>query len=420
MRKTEFPVGMLAIPARALIITIMRILLIVLALGALFLSWQQGWLGRLVTSVGGPRLEVLSPADAPNLADRIATRVTTERLRLNVPPLAADEEVEKWVLDAVKAGAKDPTSIAQRVRDTWPQYQDVRVVQTSSVFADGVLGNIGAWPDAKVPELTHLCVVVTPGKYGIGHEVTVLAGARLPLFSPEALSDPKQTKFYNTCTLCSHGQPCQIPPNVRAFKLRCEACRQIYAMLAADSEGKFRYVNEFLTGYTPPTPVPPAQTKLAELMAIWRAETWRCRYIRDVGDDDSDAWQTAEETQTLGQGDCEDSAILLADWLLARGFQTRVVIGTYDAARGPHAWVVVRLDGNDYLLESTEFPFNMQRPPLQEEAGSRYKPELLFDRLAIFIPKINAKWHGDYWAEETWERVTTKSPAPVKHAQASR
>jgi hypothetical protein len=236
----------------------------------------------------------------------------------------------------------------------------------------------------------------------------VVLGERLPLFAPEALADQKQEKFYSVCTLCKQGQACQIPRHSRSLSLECPHCHRVYAMVAADSHGRFRYVNEYLTGYEPPAHYPAGQTKLAELMSIWRAVASGCRYTPDAGDDDNDAWQTARETQALGTGDCEDSSILLADWLLARDFQARVALGRY-AERGGHAWVVVRLDHEDYLLESTEGASNAQRPPLLSEVGSRYVPELLFDHLAFFIRTQPADlWNGDFWSEDTWQRVVPR------------
>jgi predicted transglutaminase-like cysteine proteinase len=251
--------------------------------------------------------------------------------------------------------------------------------------------------------------VAQQGAFGLGWSITVLVGQRLPLFTPEALGDPKQEKFYSICGLCGKGQACQIPRHLRSLSLECPQCQRIYAMVAADTHGQFRYVNEYLTGYAPPAHYPRGQSKLAELMAIWRAVTSECRYTPDAGDDDNDAWQTAQETQALGTGDCEDSSILLADWLLSRGFRARVALGRY-AERGGHAWVVVRLDDQDYLLESTEGTSRAQRPPLLSEVGSRYVPELLFDRLALFIrTQPNEPWNGDFWSEATWQRVAPRA-----------
>jgi len=394
----------------------MRLQALITTVGALFLSLQQGWLSNAAAWWGGVSAGRYAPADTPTLQGQIITTVLTERQRLGVSPLMPDPVVQHWLVNQVRSGESDPDLIAQSARRAWPQYQEVMVVQTSSLIADGILRRIAAWPDVGMRDVSHFCVVVEPGSLGLGWNATVLAGLRLPMFSPEALDDPKQDKFYSTCTLCNHGQPTKVPRHARSFSLKCPLCDRVYAMLAADSHGRFRYVNEYLTGYAPPARFPRGQTKLAELMTIWRAVVRQCHYLSDAADDDKDAWQTAEETQALGLGDCEDSSILLTDWLLVRGFRARVAIGRY-AERGAHAWVVVQLDGKDYLLESTEYPVSTQRPPLLKEVGSRYVPELLFDRLAIFIrKKPDSLWNGDFWGEKTWQRVVSR-PAPSKEAK---
>lgn len=65
-----------------------------------------------------------------------------------------------------------------------------------------------------------------------------------------------------------------------------------------------------------------------------------------------DVWQTSRYSYRRKAGDCEDHAILLADWLIQMGYDARVVIGTnyLDA----HAWVVVFKDGKEYFIEATK------------------------------------------------------------------
>src|SRR5205823_5794993 len=157
--------------------------------------------------------------------------------------------------------------------------------------------------------MTHLAATAERPAVGLGWSATVLVGQRLPMFTPEALNSSKKDKFYSICALCKRGHACEIPHESRSISLECPHCHRVYAMLAADTQGQFHYANEYLTGYAPPAHYPAGQSKLAELMAIWRAVAAGCRYVPDAGDDDNDAWQTAKETQALGQGDCEDSAI---------------------------------------------------------------------------------------------------------------
>jgi hypothetical protein len=378
----------------------MRLLLSLLVVVVGFLSWQLGLL-QAVFGFGFP------PETPATLEDRIASDLLTSRQLKGMPPLTADHELQGWLLTAPQARSGDPDTISRIVRQTWPQYQDVRVLRTYSLFEDEVLERINEWAEDGGGELSHLSVALKPGWGGIGTGVTVVAGTRLPVLSAEALADAQQSRFYTTCLLCRKGQPCQISREARMFQLRCQHCLKVYGSMAADTQGKYHAVNEFLTGYMPPNSILPGASKVAELMAIWQASTQMCRYLTDGRQDDAEAWQFPEETATLRQGDCEDSALLLTDWLLAREFQARVVIGAYETKRTAHAWVVVRLEGNDFLLESTEVPFGLQRPPLVRELGARYVPELLFDRHAIYAPRNpTGAPRGDYWGEAAWERVT--------------
>jgi hypothetical protein len=390
-------------------------------LAAVFVYWQEDWLATAFTDANDTSEATVAAPGSFALADRIAAHMKIKRELRGVPNLLPDPELQRWLLDLAKSGTTGSDAIVQRMSQAWPQYQDVKVVQTYSLQADEILGRIDEWRDGGLPELTHYCAVIAPGTFHIGSRVTVLAGLRLPLFSPEALDDRKQDRFYATCTLCNQGQLCQISRHSGTLKLQCESCGQIYGMLAADTGEHFHYVTDFLTGYAPTIQYPPGQSKLAELMAIWRAETERCRYLPDGGNKGNESWQTSNETYLRRRGEREDLAILLADWLLARGFQARVVIGSDAATRDARAWVVARLDGKDYLLEASEFPFNLQVPPLLSDVGSRYVPELSFDRQAIFVPKQpDAASIGDFWANDTWQRVATTRVDSPPREQASR
>jgi transglutaminase superfamily protein len=93
---------------------------------------------------------------------------------------------------------------------------------------------------------------------------------------------------------------------------------------------------------------------------IWR---WVCREITYVGDLGSQGtrefWQFPSETIALRQGDCEDSAVLLASLLLAAGvspFCVRVVIGSIKIAGDliPHVWTIYKDEKGIWrILETT-------------------------------------------------------------------
>ena len=62
-------------------------------------------------------------------------------------------------------------------------------------------------------------------------------------------------------------------------------------------------------------------------------------------------WQNSRQAYLHTRGDCEDHAIILADWLIALGHDARVVLGNHRG--GGHAWVVLFQDGREMILEAT-------------------------------------------------------------------
>jgi hypothetical protein len=119
------------------------------------------------------------------------------------------------------------------------------------------------------------------------------------------------------------------------------------------------------------------------------------RHIRYNFDKDrqgyEDFWLFPDETLSLGIGDCEDSAILLAALLLAAGispFCVRVILGKmYDAngvLLGQHAWTVYQDEGGVWrLLEATldTVPSALPAADAMARPGGRqiYWPEFCFN-----------------------------------------
>ncbi|MDZ4287955.1 MAG: hypothetical protein U0984_08345, partial [Prosthecobacter sp.] len=71
-------------------------------------------------------------------------------------------------------------------------------------------------------------------------------------------------------------------------------------------------------------------------------------------------------------------------------------------------------EGQEYLLESTEGRPDPANPPLVSRVGSRYVPEVMFDRFAIYVRAIPGQpWKGDYWSTAAWARVEPRKGSPV-------
>jgi hypothetical protein len=256
-------------------------------------------------------------------------------------------------------------------------------------------------------ETTRVAIHVNKLGAGLGYQGLIITGRSLVDFSPEVVNERKQDTFFTTCPHCSYQHLCKVALDQRGIDMECTQCLLSYGVLAADNRGQFRYVNEFLTGYEPPAFFSYGSDVLHEMYTVWGAVAKHCAYTKDGGklNNKRDAWQTALETQTTMRGDCEDSSVFLADWLLARGHQVRVALGHF-GDMGGHAWVICRVDGVDYLLESTEAPPSADKPPYVSDVGARYVPDTLFDRDAIYVrAKPKERFGGDYWSTKAWIKV---------------
>ncbi|HPN55431.1 MAG TPA: transglutaminase domain-containing protein [Candidatus Omnitrophota bacterium] len=138
---------------------------------------------------------------------------------------------------------------------------------------------------------------------------------------------------------------------------------------AKSTDGQVYPSNAYLVGFIP------FRTRQYWLPLL--AVSLRVRYTRD--DEitvNEDIWQTGPETYLRMAGDCEDHAILLADWMTSLGYDTRVVVGLFQGEL--HAWVELFKDGKEYLLEATD-KSSRRRYPLVA-FHPEYVPIFMFDR----------------------------------------
>ena len=379
-------------------------------------GWLSGWQMRIkeMVATSGPpytparfRIDLVDQVNYARTADRMA-------------PLKVDPEMEAWLTKHYPTlDLADLDKVTAKVQEGMPRYFRVSVCSASSPSLRELLQRFHEYVHRDQPEMTHLAVAVRTKAAGLVHEAMLVVGQRLQDFTPEALTDAKEnTPFFSVCVHCKQPHFMSLSNQQRSMALECPKCRKKYAVIAADTKGRFRYVNEFLTGYSPPATFPKNESRVQQLFTIWSAVHTNCRYTNDPGakangkyakKEQLDSWQFADETQRLQKGDCEDSSIYLADWLMSRGFQVRVALGRY-GDMGGHAWCVVKIEDREYLIESTEGKPDPSNPPLASQVGSRYVPEVLFDRYAMYVPSSsNRTWKGDYWSPKSWVRIEPRS-----------
>ena len=338
----------------------------------------------------------------------VVDRINYARAPAKRPLIKVDSELETWLRAIANTiNTDDLKSLVTRIQDRFPRYLEVSVTANHSTRLRDMAGMFDDFSYQSEAQVNNVAIAVRRVSPTRGYEAIIVSGQRLDDFSPEALTQHKASNFFAVCTHCQYPHACTISAGQRGVILECPRCKRVFGVLASDDAGRFRYVNEYLTGYAPPCYFEDEGEKLHQMYTIWSAVVNGCTYQSDATElnPNRDSWQTSLETLTLGHGDCEDSSILLADWLISRGFQVRVAVGRYGDL-GQHAWCVVKLDGVDYLLESTEGPPDPTKPPYVSDVGARYVPETLFDRDALYVrAKPGARFEGDYWSSKNWIRV---------------
>jgi hypothetical protein len=157
------------------------------------------------------------------------------------------------------------------------------------------------------------------------------------------------------------------------------------------------FVNHYLVGYAPfPTE------------NLWMPHyiiSMRLKYQLDADQYGGfkEVWQNSREAFYNTRGDCEDHALALSDWLIEMGVDARVVLGSYK--NEGHAWVVVFLDGNAYLLESTSKQKNRswQHYPLAQ-FESNYHPKYMFNRDYFWLNNgsiYTTRYEGKNWIKKS-------------------
>ncbi len=371
-----------------------------------WLTDSQHWMHSVISNEAGS-------FNGREVEGRIATQLFSARHVADQKPLKPDPELREWLNQRIEKGTMgDLNTLIASVQMQFPNYVRLAVCTLQSPSVEDLLQKAFEWSNQTEKCFTHQAIIASAKAVRLGFECVIVTGQRLRDFQPSELAHGYDN-FYIMCPLCRRGQACEVPPLMRSVSLECPHCRRPYAMLAVDTKGRYRHVNEFFTGYAPPARFPAGISRLNEMLIIWNSVVQSIRYVLDTadGNEKNDAWQTAAETRKLGSGDCEDSSIYLADWLIARGFDARVAVGHY-AERGGHAWVIVQLEGSTYLLESTNPDVNTSRPPLVEDVGSRHVPDCTIDREGFYTRRNpSAPWDGDYWSQAKWQRVI---PNPIK------
>jgi hypothetical protein len=162
---------------------------------------------------------------------------------------------------------------------------------------------------------------------------------------------------------------------------------------ALGMDRRHHFANSYLVGYQP------FESEHVWVPLYTLAMRKRYEYDRVQYSGLQDVWQTSKQAFYYTRGDCEDHAIILADWLISLGIDARVVVGTH-RERG-HAWVVYFDNGKAYLLEATSKK-RMRRAGAIPLAAmmTAYHPTHQFNRDYFWVntgTRFTTRYDGPHW-----------------------
>ncbi len=343
----------------------------------------------------------------------------TMRNQFVIEPLKADLEIEAFVDHLLESNTSaeniELNSVFDSLQSQFPGAQYLAANLVSAISRADLLTQLKAWDELAHPEFQEMSTsVVKQDKRLIA--LSVLS-RRIPEFSVDA-ANQGGGRFFNKCPHCNGVHALDLDRKNKTLILSCPDCERPYDVLAADSSGAMKRANEFLTGFNiPELSNLHGTTTKDKVMEIWKLLACRCSYEHDLSDfNESEVWKTSDETWQQKMGDCEDTSILMVDALITAGIEARVAIG-WNGNIGQHAWVVTKIDGEEFVIESTiqDNPTLADLVPVKD-ASPFYRPEQLFDRECLYFQNDSPdKVAAHYFSDTFWKKsgkTSFRTPQP--------
>jgi len=355
-------------------------------------------LGPAPEPVKVPVPEVVLDADEATLFDGLNERRAMQgQTTLATHGLLQQQAREQAAIWAARLGhdSKPAELDLDAFRKTMPEAFSLAWQVCAAPSLEGLLGYLYEAEMLFDPAVTHLGIGASEGAGGRTRVAYALVAHAVPPLTAEAL-DRGERLVHTTCSLCGESQYLELTLGVDdeagTLNAICHKCGRKYDSFAQDTEGKFHRPSHYCEEFNP--------EPLDSAAKIWLRCLKRVDYEVDLDRYRRlDVWQRASQTWALRRGDCEDSALMIADWLRANGFDAKVVIGLAEGEG--HAWVVLHADGIDYVLEGTGGPMNYHRVPPRAAAQPDYFPEAQFDPTGIWY-RLGKAWTADYRDPEQW------------------
>ena len=213
----------------------------------------------------------------------------------------------------------------------------------------------------------------------------------------EPRSAHRATERSSSCPFCGRAQRVDLSKKSdSSLSVYCSPCRKLVDVYEPDSSGRLHRPPWYLPVDRPIRDVSPIRLWLWVRSNVRYVPDGRFHRIPEV-------WQLPHETYRWRRGDCEDSAILLADWLRALGHDAFVATG--EAYGASHAWVVLHHEGQNYILETTGSKGSDRRMLPLAELMTGYNPtRFVFDDKEVRVRRGEG-WTTDYSSPDEWYKL---------------
>jgi hypothetical protein len=165
------------------------------------------------------------------------------------------------------------------------------------------------------------------------------------------------------------------------------------AASAMGIDKRHHFTNSYLVGYQPFV----AKRVWVPLYTLALRKRYEYDHLQYGGL--KEVWQTSRQAYYYTRGDCEDHAMVLADWLIEMGIDARVVLGNHKEEG--HAWVVFLLNSKTYLLEATSKRKKRSMGAIPAAAVMvNYHPQYQFNRDNFWVntgSQFTTKYTGAHW-----------------------
>lgn len=339
-----------------------------------------------------------------------------------VDQVGGDEEIQtflqRFVSDHREPESMDLDEVFDALQTTFPGAQYLAANLITSRTREDLLTKFSGWTAVVNPDFD----TVNTAVFHAGSQIGVIGvmSRRIPEFSLQTANE-RGGRFFNRCPHCSVIHALELDRDSRTLILSCPHCDLPFDVLAINSEGVMKRANQFMDGFNAPGDDGGGELALGEarVVELWGKMADRCEYELDQerrgdgsGDPSREVWKTSSETWAEASGDCEDTSILLADMLIAAGFEARVAIG-WNGNIGQHAWVVVRVGERQYILESTlQKAIELSDLVAVEDGAAFYQPEQMFDRENLYYTTARPDhFRMDYFSRTLWKRIPENGDA---------